>query len=57
MYVLLGITTNYNLLYLAIHQAMSCFPSSLTWLVRQLKTGLSEKKKVSVEEVHMLLFT
>lgn len=40
---------------------MTCFPSSLTWLVRQLKTGLSDKKKISVEEAELictdLLFT
>lgn len=35
----------------AIQQAMSCFPSSLTWLVRQLHTALLERKRVSNGEV------
>ncbi|KAI6191999.1 hypothetical protein M3Y97_00288400 [Aphelenchoides bicaudatus] len=43
-----------------IHQAMSCFPTSLIWLIRQLKTGISDKN-VSVEEAELictdLLFT
>ncbi|KAI6209735.1 GTPase-activating protein and VPS9 domain-containing protein 1 [Aphelenchoides besseyi] len=38
----------------SIHQAISCFPSSLTWLVCQLKTGLLDKKRVSIEEADVI---
>uniref|UniRef100_A0A915DMY1 Ras-GAP domain-containing protein n=1 Tax=Ditylenchus dipsaci TaxID=166011 RepID=A0A915DMY1_9BILA len=41
----------------SIQNAMSCFPSSLTWLVRQLHTSLIEKKSHVTKEEAALICT
>ncbi|CAD5229377.1 unnamed protein product [Bursaphelenchus okinawaensis] len=38
----------------SIQEAVSCFPASLTWLVRQLKTSLLDRKRVSREEAELI---
>ncbi|KHN76774.1 GTPase-activating protein and VPS9 domain-containing protein 1 [Toxocara canis] len=37
-----------------ITQAMSCFPQSLSWLVRELRSTLVERSKVTAEQVSLI---